>query len=298
MAPRPAPADPPPIDGVRRSFVDARGVHFHVTEAGPADGTPVLALHGWPQHHYAWRDLLSRPPDGIRVIAPDLPGYGWSGPPPHRWLKEEIASDILALLDALGLDRVVLLGHDWGAYVGYLLTLRAPERFSGYLALNIAHPWQTPRTLLPHVWRFLSYQPALAAFGGVLSQRTPFVNIVIRTALSNKQAMTREEIHWFGDRLRDPVCARAATDTYRTFWLREIPAGARHPETRRSSVPTYCLFGLDDIAIHVSLASAETAQADSYELERVPDSGHFVADERPDLVRDRLIGLVARAHPA
>jgi pimeloyl-ACP methyl ester carboxylesterase len=294
VAARDAPAEPPPIDGVRRSFVDARGVHFHVTEAGPEDGTPVLALHGWPQHHYAWRHLLADPPVGLRVIAPDLPGYGWSGPPTHRWFKEEIASDVLALMDTLGLQRVVLLGHDWGGFVGYLMTLRAPERFGGYLVLNIAHPWQTPRSTLPHMWRFMSYQPALAAFGGVLSQRTGFVNFVIRTALSNKQAMTREEIAWFGDSFRNPVCARAATDTYRTFLLRELPAGARNTETRRSHVPTYCLFGTDDVAIHVSLASPETAQADDYDLERVPGCGHFVADERPDLVRDRLVALVAR----
>src|ERR1700751_5746411 len=107
MSPRPAPSEPPPIAGVRRSRVNARGVDFHVTEAGPADGMPVLALHGWPQHHYAWRDLLADPPDGMRIIAPDLPGYGWSGPPRPRWLKEEIAPDVLALLDALGIDRAL-----------------------------------------------------------------------------------------------------------------------------------------------------------------------------------------------
>src|SRR5437588_75902 len=155
MPRRSAPAQPPPLEGVRRSFVQARGVRFHVTEAGPDDGLPVVALHGWPQHHYAWRHLLSDPPEGMRVIAPDLPGYGWSGPAPHRWEKEEVASDVLALIDELGLDRVLLVGHDWGGYVGHLITLRAPERVSGYLALNIAHPWQTPRNLLPHVWRFL-----------------------------------------------------------------------------------------------------------------------------------------------
>jgi pimeloyl-ACP methyl ester carboxylesterase len=289
---RQAPAEPPPIEGVRRSVVDARGVRFHVTEAGPEDGTPVLALHGWPQHHYAYRHLLQDPPPGLRIIAPDLPGYGWSGPPPHRWEKEEVASDLLALLDALKIDQTVLVGHDWGGYIGYLLTLRAPERFSAYLALNIAHPWQTPRTLLPHMWRFLTYQPALATFGGVLSRRTPFVEYVIRAALTDRKAMTREEIRWFGDRFRDPVCARAATNTYRTFWLKEIPANARKPELRRSTVRTRCLFGTDDVAIHVSLASAETANAEDYQLEQVPGCGHFIADERPDLVRARLTSLI------
>ena len=276
---------------MRRSFVEARGVRFHVTEAGPEDGLPVLALHGWPQHHYAWRDLLSDPPEGMRIVAPDLPGYGWSGPPPHRWEKEEVASDVLALMDSLGLDRVLLVGHDWGGYVGHLLVLRASERLRGYLALNIAHPWQTPRTLLPHVWRFLLYQPAIAALGMVLMQRTRFVETAIRAALTDRQAMSTEEIRWFGDRFRDPVCARAATDTYRTFWLREIPANAGQPETRRSTVPTRALFGTNDAAIHVSLAAAETANADDYRLEPVSGCGHFIADERPALVRERLVEL-------
>ena len=291
MPPRSAPVAPPPIEGVRRSFVSARGVRFHVTEAGAEDGVPILALHGWPQHHYAWRHLLSDPPDGMRIIAPDLPGYGWSGPPPHRWVKEEVADDVLALQDELGLDRVLLVGHDWGGYIGHLIVLGAPERVEGYLALNIAHPWQTPRTLLPHMWRFLLYQPALAAFGGLLMRHTRFVELTIRAALSDRRAMSAEDVRWFGDRFRDPVCARAATDTYRTFWLREIRANAGRPESRRSTVPTRAVFGVDDAAIHVSLAAESTANADDYRLETVPDCGHFIADERPDLVRERLIAL-------
>ncbi|HEX2285289.1 MAG TPA: hypothetical protein VHI10_10795, partial [Mycobacterium sp.] len=58
-------ADPPPILGARRSFVEARGVRFHVTEAGPSDGRPVVALHGWPQHHWVYRDLLADPPASV-----------------------------------------------------------------------------------------------------------------------------------------------------------------------------------------------------------------------------------------
>lgn len=291
MAARSAPSEPPPIAGVRRRFVEARGVRFHVTEAGPQEGAPVLALHGWPQHHYAWRHLLADPPAGMRIIAPDLPGYGWSGPASHRWFKEEVVSDVLALLDRLGLERVLLVGHDWGGYVGHLLVLRAPERFSGYLALNIAHPWVPPRVLLEHLWRFLLYQPALAAFGGVLMRHTRFVEVVIRAALADRSAMSSQEIRWFGDRFRDPVCARAATETYRTFWLREIPATAGRPEPRRSTVPTRAVFGVKDAAIHVSLADPATANADDYRLERVEGAGHFIADERPALVRDRLVEL-------
>lgn len=278
-------AEPPPIAGVRRSFVEARGVRFHVTESGPADGRPVVALHGWPQHHWAYRDLLADPPPGLRIIAPDLPGYGWSGPAPHRWAKEDVASDVLALLDALGLGRVLLVGHDWGAFIGYLMVLRAPERFDGYLVLNMAHPWVSVRTLLPHLWRFW-YQLPVASFGVPLQRRTRSVERLIGAA----STIEPEAVRVYADRFRDPVCARAARDTYRTFLLREMPELARHPEARRATVPIRALFGIGDAAIHRSLAAAETANADDYTLETV-DCGHFIIDERPDLVRARLIEL-------
>jgi pimeloyl-ACP methyl ester carboxylesterase len=281
-------SEPPPIDGVRRSHVEARGVQFHVTEAGPADGRPVLALHGWPQHHWAYRDLLADPPPGLRIIAPDLPGYGWSGPAPHKWAKEDIASDLLALLDALGLDRVLLVGHDWGGFVGYLMVLRAPERFDGFLAMNMAHPWITRRSVLPRLWRF-AYQIPLATFGVWVQQRTKFVEKMIFGIGSN---LDPETARVFADRFRDPVCARTVRDTYRTFVTREIPHGARNPETRRATVPIRALFGLRDAAVHPSWVAAETANADDYTLETA-DTSHFVIDERPDLVRAKLIALAA-----
>ncbi|WP_433758896.1 alpha/beta fold hydrolase [Nocardia sp. CA-135398] len=285
--------EPPVIPGVRRSFVTARDVRFHVTESGPQDGRPVVLLHGWPQHHYAYRDLLADPPEGLRIIAPDLPGYGWSGPPPHRWSKEEVASDVFALLDALGLEQVLLVGHDWGGYIGYRMVLREPDRFDGYLVLNMAHPWVPPTTVMRQIWRFLAYQPLVATVGVPLQQRTRFLEWVISGAITDHSTVGPEVVRIFADRFRDPVCARAATDTYRTFWLREIPETARHPERRRATIPIRALFGVDDPAVHRSLAAAETARADDYTFEPVTGCGHFVVDERPELVRARLIELAA-----
>jgi pimeloyl-ACP methyl ester carboxylesterase len=278
--------EPPPIPGVRRSFVEARGVRFHVTEAGPADGRPVLALHGWPQHHWAYRSLLGDPPPGLRIIAPDLPGYGWSGPPPHKWAKEDVASDVLALLDALGLDRVLLVAHDWGGYVGYLMVLRAPERFDGYLALNMAYPWLTARQVLPHIGPLLQYQPLIAFLGVPVQRYTNFLKLTFKLA----SKLDQETVRIYVDRFRDPVVARTARDTYRTFLLRELPRGARHPETRRATVPIRAVFGVKDGVIHESWVAPETANADDYTLEKV-DATHFVMEEKADLVRARLITL-------
>ena len=280
-------AEPPQIPGVRRSFVEANGVRFHVTEAGAPDGRPVVALHGFPQHHYEWRDLLADPPAGLRIIAPDLPGYGWSGPARHKWAKEDVATDVLALLDAMGLDRVLLVAHDWGACVGYLMVLREPQRFDGYLATNFPHPWQPRGKTLPHLWR-LYYQVPLATAGVPLQRYTKYVRLMFRLG----SRMDPADAHLFADRFRDPVCARAGRDTYRSFLLHDLPSSARHPEQRRATVPIRALFGTGDAAVHLSMMSPETANADDYTLETV-DASHFVVDERPDVVREKLIALAA-----
>ncbi len=185
----------------------------------------------------------------------------------------------------LGLDRVLLVAHDWGAYVGYRMILREPDRFDGYLAVNMAHPWQKPTTALPALWR-LYYQIPLATFGIPLMRHTGIVNYMLKVGSEMDPADARV----FADRFRDPVCARAGRDTYRTFLLRELPGAARNPETRRATVPIRVLFGEGDAAVSLAMVSPDTANADDYTLETV-DATHFVVDERPDLVRKKLIAL-------
>ena len=199
--------------------------------------------------------------------------------------KEDVATDVLALIGALGLDRVLLVAHDWGGHIGYLMVLRAPERFDGYLVTNIWHPWQTPRRALPHLWR-LYYQLPLATFGVPLHRRTGMVNFLFKRGSDIDPADARI----FAERFRDPVCARAGRDTYRTFLLRDLPGSARRPEQRRATVPIRVLWGTRDPVIVLSMVSPETAKADDYTLETV-DASHFVVDERPDLVRKKLIAL-------
>ena len=92
--------------------------------------------------------------DRHRVLALDLRGFGWSDAPRDGYEKENMATDVLAVLDELGLERVKLVGHDWGAWIGFLLCLRAPQRFERFLALNILPPWASARAMAPHLWRF------------------------------------------------------------------------------------------------------------------------------------------------
>jgi pimeloyl-ACP methyl ester carboxylesterase len=102
----------------------------------------VLLLHGFPDTHIVWRHQIRALAEaGYRVIAPDLRGYGKTDAPRdvEAYAMPLLCADVLALLDALGLDKVSLVGHDWGAAIGWRLCALAPERFERYAALSVGH---------------------------------------------------------------------------------------------------------------------------------------------------------------
>jgi pimeloyl-ACP methyl ester carboxylesterase len=290
-------AEPPAVDGVRHRWVEARGLSFHLAEAGEGDDV-VLCLHGWPQHWYEWRDLLPRlAAEGYRAIAMDLRGFGWSDAPRDGYEKENLASDVLAVLDELGLARVKLVGHDWGGWIGFLLCLREPERFERYLALNILTPWINLRNLMPELWRFY-YQLVIAApfLGYQLHRSGQFVPKVLVGASTDHSVWDKETLRAFADNLAEPDRARACVQMYRVFQLKESPENLRGRYARSHlTVPTHMLFGTDDTALRPQLLAGYEHHADDMEVELVPDCGHFIADERPDLVADRALSFFASA---
>ena len=193
-------------------------------------------------------------------------------------------------MDALGLDRVLLVGHDWGGCVGYRMVLAAPERFDGYLVMNMAHPWQTARTVGAALLAVADLPAVDGDRRGAAKRHTPYLRRLIFDMGPKSHRVEPAAARIYADRFRDPVVARTARDTYRTFLLREIPSRARKLEGRRATVPIRALFGMGDLGVDPSLASPETANADDYTFEPA-DAGHFIVDERPDLVRAKLIAL-------
>lgn len=288
-------AEPPHVDGVRHRYVEARGLRFHLAEAGEGDDV-VLCLHGWPQHWYEWRFLLPRlGAAGHRAIALDLRGFGWSDAPRDGYEKENLAADVLAVLDELGLERVKLVGHDWGGWIGYLLCLRAPERFERYLALNILTPWVSPRVIVPEAWRF-TYQLMVAAplLGYRLHTSGALVPKVLLGASVVRDNFDPETLHIFSDNLAEPDRARACVQMYRTFQLREQPALIRGRYAgQRLTVPTLQLHGTEDAALRPHMLAGWQRHADDMRVELVEGCGHFIVDEAPDLVGDRAVEFFA-----
>jgi pimeloyl-ACP methyl ester carboxylesterase len=284
-------SDYPPCPGVEHTHVDAAGLRVHVAQAGDPAAPPVVLLHGWPQHWWCWRGVIPLLARTHRVHAVDLRGHGWTEITPAGYEKEQFASDLLATMDALGLERTALAGHDWGGWTAQLAGLRAPERFSAIALLNISGPWGEPRRTLPHAWRFL-YQPVVG---------TPVLGPAIQRSGLLPQAMARQGVpradaEVFAARLREPGRAEAGSKVYRTFVLHEmrgILAGRYDAERLR--MPVRMLYGEDDSVIRPAMLEGIAEHADDYALERVPDTGHFIADQRPELVADRLATWFAAA---
>jgi pimeloyl-ACP methyl ester carboxylesterase len=275
--------DLPQLDGVTHRTVPTRGLRFHVAEAGT--GQPVVLVHGWPQHWWVWRHVVPLLAPHARLVMIDLRGFGWSDAPPGAYDKQTLADDLLAVLDALGLDRVCLMGHDWGAWSGFLACLAAPERFAAFIALGAPRPGGRPSPRqLREVWRF-AYQVAIASpvLGRRLVSGTRFVERVIMGGAVQRQAWTPDDLRIFTAVLAEPARARASARLYRTFLAREV---ARSPRGRLC-VPTRIMVGSRDPAVPVVLLDGAQEDADDLSVEIVAECGHFIPEERPELVAQR-----------
>ncbi len=266
---------------------------------GPRDGTPVVLLHGFPDNASSWDDVVAALPPGARAIRPYLRGFGAS-----RVIDIEtaggaqvaaLARDVLDLADALGLDRFLLVGHDWGARAAHAVAVLAPHRLTGLVTLSTAYG---PMQRLSAIERFdharagwyrwwLCTEQGEAAFRSdpfdlvdhAYVTWSPRFRLMREAAeqldrdLANDQFVDHV-VHYF--RHRSGIAPGAA---------RYVDDQARLDEWPKITVPTTFLFGLDDqCEIVAESRSNGDMFAGSYKRVEIERVGHFVAREAPDIV--------------
>ena len=275
----------PRVQGVQHRFVQARGIRFHIAEAGAGD--PVLLLHSFPQHWYAWRHVIPRLAGDFRLICPDFRGSGWSDAPAQGYDTASRVADVLAIMDTLGVERCWLVGHGWGAWAGFFLCLQAPERIRGYLALNMTHPWPTHRAALGGAWR--QWHTALWEYplvGRQVLRRCPgLTRSLLRHWVSNPQSWERSALEEFVESSREPARAAAGQALHWQYVLHDIPALALgRNRKRRLTVPTRLLTGAVDPIVTPKLLHGGDRYASDLRVGTVQGCGHLLPEERPDLV--------------
>jgi pimeloyl-ACP methyl ester carboxylesterase len=281
---------------VTHRYVDVRGVRVHVAEAGRGD--PVLLLHSFPQHWYAWRHVVPLLSGQYRLICPDWRGFGWSQAPRAGYDTASRAADLLALMDSLGLPQARLIAHDWGARAALTAALQAPERFSHLLAVNAAHPWLRQRLLLPQLWRF--WYTALFEYPGIgrLVLRTwpAAVRFLLLRGVADRAVWQPGEVEEFVAASRQPGSARAGEALHWQFVLHDIPGIiARRHRGVRLTVPTVIMAGGEDWMMPPIIHAGADRHAVDLRLRVVPGAGHFLPDERPAEVAEAARELFARS---
>jgi pimeloyl-ACP methyl ester carboxylesterase len=285
---------PPALPGVEHRFVElGDGVTIHVADAGPADGPPVMLVHGFPENWWQWHSLIAPlAADGYRVLCPDLRGAGWSSAPRSLYRKTDMADDLAAVLDRLGVGPVRLVAHDWGGPVAFIMMLRHPQKVAGFFGMNTAAPF-VGRDLgtVRHLWRFWYQIPlALPVVGPrLIRDGDARHGRALGRWVGGGFALPEDELAGYAERMRVPGHAVAASRWYRTFLTREMMrwllgefAGAR------VEVPVRWLHGTDDPVLTPNLLREYAKHIDDFQVELVDGVGHWIVQQRPELVLDRV----------
>lgn len=300
-APEPTPAS------LRESVVTVGALRFPVREAGPADGFPVLLLHGFPDSHHSWdAQLLALGNAGYRAIAPALRGYAATAiPDDGDYFLTTIANDVTDLMDALSLPRAHLVGHDWGAAIGWLAVAAFPERFVSFSSLAIPPVGGMLKAIsrypvqLRNSWYMAFFQLRGIADHVLARDDFAFIERLWRD-WSPGWAWPEENMARVKETFRQPGVARAALGYYRHLFNVFAPQSRRGQALIRQKIqaPVLVLQGRSDGCMDARLAAASVLPAQFVQgirVEVVDGAGHFLHQEQPEKVNALLLDFL-RGH--
>lgn len=270
-----------PADGLVR--IATRQGEFRARVAGVAgDGEALILLHGFPQSSASWEPLLtSAAKAGYRVVAFDQRGYSPGARPESvdAYTIDKLVGDVLAVADALGIERFHLAGHDWGAAIGWALVLSMPSRIMSWSALSIGHSF----AFLEAVRSDPEQKRKSAYF--LLFRARPVAELLLgwgRQLLLRRlmfRCMPAQHVREYQAILSEPGALRAALNYYRAMGSR----GRLDPDPE-VSVPTLFVWGNRDPAAGRSAAEATAGfMRGNYRFVEL-DAGHWLLETRTEIV--------------
>ncbi|HYZ98624.1 MAG TPA: alpha/beta hydrolase [Acidimicrobiales bacterium] len=316
-----------PDSQVREHTISTNGVDLHLVEAG-TEGPVVLLAHGFPELAYSWRHQLPALADaGYRVVAPDQRGYGRSSRPDdlEAYDIHHLTGDLVGVLDDLGEERAVVVGHDWGSMVVSHLALLHPERVRALVNMSVPHlprggiePITAMRNAMGDNFFYILYfqEPGVAdaELGGdpARTMRRLLAGAALRPEAPPDPGMFAPDGRGFIDRLPEPDglpawLTPAELDHYiaeftRTGftgglnWYRNIDRNwATTPQLAEAMVSVPSLFvggALDPVLVMSPPATGHSALTDHRGDVLVEGAGHWVQQEKPDEVNAALVGFL------
>ena len=289
----------------RHRFVAANGARFHVAEAG--SGPLVLLLHGFPEFWWAWRaQLVALADAGYHAVAMDLRGYGASDKPPRGYDTPTSTADVAGVVRALGAQRAIVVGHDWGAWIAWSMPGLQPRVTSAIGALGMGHPLTLRASLTGRRQR--------RAASRLLAFQAP---LVPERSIGDKDGVVKVLRAWAGpgwpdaesewrytQAMKVPFVAHTSMEYYRwavrSVWRtdgRRFAAAVRDPV----QVPVLQIHGGLDPWVLPETAVRSGSRVDApLRFEMLPAVGHFLPEEAPREVTAILLdwlGSLRRVRP-
>ncbi|MGB7950596.1 MAG: alpha/beta hydrolase [Candidatus Binatia bacterium] len=277
--------------GIEHRHVQANGIDFHVAMAGESTGPAVFCLHGFPEGWMSWRPVMEALSEA-RLYAPDLRGYGESARPADGYDVFTLTDDIRALIQALGIDKPVLVCHDWGGALGWIFAHRYSHLIRKLVVVNCPHP----RTLVRAVLRFEDFQtlripwvpffqvPWLpeAFMTTALGRKLLKLSFTVREG--EKGTMNVPLVEELVARFRRTDDMRGPIEYYREMVRTQLLSARRARleavYSQPIGVPVTLVWGAKDGALSARVAMNSGTDAGRYvECRPLPGVGHFVSLE-------------------
>jgi pimeloyl-ACP methyl ester carboxylesterase len=282
---------------VEEAFIKTNGIELHTVMAGPQSGIPVILLHGFPETWRCWiRQIPALAQAGCRVIVPDQRGYNLSDKPKgiRAYQLDTLVEDIVGLIKALDYEKVNLVGHDFGAYVAWMLAIKHPDCLHRLGIINLPHPavirkflrrdFEQMRRSLYALFFQLPWLPEALMRAGNWRGAT----LALRRS-SKPHTFTEQDIEKYKEAWSQPGAITAMLNWYRAaFWH-----GPEITQDMRVKVRTLILWGVKDIALTYRMARPSLDYCEDGNLIFFPDATHWVQREEADVVNRHLLEFIS-----
>ncbi len=283
------------------------GVTLNVQTGGVRGGEAILFLHGFPESHRTWRTVAPALAQDHFVVAPDQRGFGASDKPGgvEAYATDRILEDLIALADALELERFTLVGHDWGGAVAWLAALRHPDRLKRLVIVNSPHPLVFQKSLIEdaaqraasqymNAFRNPAMERGIEAMGlGTFFDKSFGGHTDLATIPPDERALYLAD--W-----GQPGALTAMLNWYRASSIvvplpgedAAIPGWVSGPFPH-VTMPTLVIWGLKDKALLPVQLDGLDALVDDLRIATTPDAGHFIPWEHPGFVISAIRDFIA-----
>jgi epoxide hydrolase 4 len=283
------------------------GLKMRIARAGA--GPLIVMLHGFPECWYSWRYQLHAFSDCFDCVAPEMRGYGETDAPVGvaNYTLDKLVGDVADLVYALGRDRAVIVGHDWGGAVAWATALLRPEIVERLIVLNCPHLKRfreelrsNPRQML-RSWYMLFFQLPVLPEAALRARNFAAIDNLFKKGTARRGSISNDDMNYFRAAFRNPYSMTAAVNYYRANFRTGLLGRVRQSDwiDRKIAAPTLVIWGEQDFALGKELThNMERLFTGSFELRCISESGHWVQQEQPEQVNayigDFLRPLVAK----